>query len=195
MEKVLRITEKMCRISVWLCGFLLLGTVFLIGIEVILRKFFGITMGGADEISSYVLALVCTWSLGFALFQKGHVRIDILHDRLSPQLQAALDLMALTAFLLYMLFVNYYAFIALKTSIIRNSVANTPLQTPLWIPQSLWFLGLVSFSLVLVIMIAGTVFYLLRKDLDSARNLAGTSSVKLPSEETTHPDETPNVLT
>jgi hypothetical protein len=74
-------------------------------------------------------------------------------------------------------------------------VANTPLQTPLWIPQSLWFLGLVSFSLVLVIMIAGTVFYLLRKDLDSARNLAGTSSVKLPSEETTHPDETPTVLT
>ncbi|MDZ7761831.1 MAG: TRAP transporter small permease [Desulfovermiculus sp.] len=183
MEKILRFTERLCRISVWLCGFLLLGTVFLIGVEVILRKFFGVTMGGADEISSYVLALVCTWSLGYTLFQKGHVRIDILHDRLSPKIQIILDLLALAAFLLYMLFVNYFAFIALKTSIIRNSVANTPLQTPLWIPQSLWFLGLVSFTLIIVLIILGTTSYVLRGDLNSARNLAGTSSAEVHSEE------------
>lgn len=183
MEKILEITERLCRISVWLCGFLLFGTVFLIGAEVILRKFFGITMGGADEISSYVLAMVCTWSLGFTLLQKGHVRIDILHDRLPPKLQVTLDLLALAAFLFYMLFVNYFAFIALKTSIIRNSVANTPLQTPLWIPQSLWFLGLVSFTLIIVLIISGTIYYVLRGDMNSARNLAGTSSAEVHNEQ------------
>jgi TRAP-type C4-dicarboxylate transport system permease small subunit len=179
LNKLLQLTEFFSRICAWFCGLLLLGTVFLIAVEVMLRKFFAVSMGGADEISSYVLALVCTWSLGYTLFQRGHVRIDVLYCRLPVKLQAVLDILALAAFLLYMLFLSYFAFFVLKTSVLRGSTANTPLQTPLWIPQSLWFLGLIIFTLVIMIILFAAIYYLFKGRLQSVRDLAGASAKEI----------------
>lgn len=178
MTNILRLMERFSRYCVWLCGFLLVATSVLIAVEVILRKFFAVSMGGADEISSYVLAILCTWSLAFALFHKVHVRIDILYIKLPRKVQAFLDCLSLAMFLLYMVVLSSFAFLVLKTSIIRESTANTPLQTPMWIPQSLWLFGLISFTAAIAVILTGTVYYLLKGDLASARSLAGSSSLE-----------------
>ena len=178
MTNILRLMERFSRYCVWLCGFLLVATSVLIAVEVILRKFFAVSMGGADEISSYVLAILCTWSLGFALFHKAHVRIDILYIKLPPKARAFLDCLSLALFLVYMTILSYFGYLVLETSIIRDSTANTPLQTPMWIPQSLWLFGLVSFTLIIVAILAGTVYYLLKGDLATARKLGGSSSLE-----------------
>ena len=39
------------------------------------------------------------------------------------------------------------AWVTLSDSLTFGSVTSTPLQTPLWIPQSLWLAGLVLFGL------------------------------------------------
>jgi TRAP-type mannitol/chloroaromatic compound transport system permease small subunit len=182
MTGFLRLMERFSRVCVWICGFLLIATSMLIALEVILRKFFAVSLGGADEISSYVLAILCSWSLGFALFHKGHVRIDILYIKLSPKAQALLDCLSLVMFLIYMSTLSYFASLVLMTSIDRGSTANTPLQTPMWIPQSLWLFGLLSFTVIILAILAGTVWYLLKGDLASARGLAGTSSLEAEKE-------------
>jgi TRAP-type mannitol/chloroaromatic compound transport system permease small subunit len=120
--------------------------------------------------------------LGFALFHKGHVRIDILYIKLSPKAQALLDCLSLVMFLIYMSTLSYFASLVLMTSIDRGSTANTPLQTPMWIPQSLWLFGLLSFTVIILAILAGTVWYLLKGDLASARGLAGTSSLEAEKE-------------
>lgn len=177
MKWILKGIGLFSRFCAWTCGFLLIAATVMIAVEVILRKFFAMTIGGADEISSYVLAIICSWSLGYALYSKSHVRIDILYYRLSRWMRIMLDMFALMLFLIYMGTVTYFSYELLHTSIIRRSIANTPLQTPLWIPQSIWFAGIVGFTLIIAALLCALVYYVLKRDLDSAEGIAGTSAV------------------
>ena len=183
MNKLLAITENISKYSVWFGGILLFAAAFLIAVEVLLRKLFSISMGGADELSSYVLAISCSWAFGFALFRKTHVRVDVLYVRLSKRLRYFLDILSLVLFLFYALTLVYYALIVLKTSIIRQSTANTPLQTPLWIPQSIWFFGLISFTVIIFLILVGTIYYLANEDALSAQTLSGASTLQKDIEE------------
>lgn len=138
------------KIAVYICGVLLFISVVLITLEVFLRKFFAISFGGVDEISSYVLGICISWSLAYVLYEKMHIRIDVLYVKLSNKLKAYLDLLSMAFTLLFISFLSYYAGIVLFTSIEKSSVANTPLGTPLWIPQTSWFLGFVFFLVVIL---------------------------------------------
>ncbi len=149
-------TEKLKKASeffIYICGILLFASVFLIGTEVVLRKFFLISFGGTDELSGYVLGLCTSWSLAYVLFNKMHIRIDILYTKVSKRFQYMLDVIAMVFTLMFVSLLTYSAFNVFYTSIIRNSTANTPLGTPLWIPQSLWFLGFVFFLIVILVLL------------------------------------------
>lgn len=173
MNKVLAFTEIVNRVGVWVGGTLLFLTSGMIAVEVILRKVFAISMGGADELSSYVLAISCSWAFGFALLRKAHIRIDILYTRFPEKVRCALDVLALLTFLTYLAPLVYFAFWVVRTSVVRQSAANTPLQTPLWIPQGLWLAGLTVFLLTIVVLLVGTVLRLARKDVAGAQQLSG----------------------
>ena len=64
-----------------LVGLVLTGTVILIISEIVLREV-GISLGGAEEISGYVMAGVASWGMSFALTELAHVRIDLVRLRL-----------------------------------------------------------------------------------------------------------------
>lgn len=177
MKTFLRSIELFSKICAWACGVLLLASTVMIGVEVILRRFFALTIGGADEISSYVLAVICSWSLGYALYHRSHIRIDVLYYYLPAVVRTILDTFALVLFFVYTSMITYYAWELLHTSIIRRSTANTPLQTPLWIPQSIWFIGLVGFTLVIAGMLAALIYYQLKGDLRSAESIAASPNV------------------
>ncbi len=178
MGKLLTVTEIVNRVGVWVGGLLLFFTSAMIAVEVVLRKVFSISMGGADEISSYVLAISCSWAFGYALLRKAHIRIDIFYAKMSQRLQSLLDLLSLLIFLIYQVPLVYFAWLVVKTSIVRHSAANTPLHTPLWIPQGLWFLGLVCFLLTTVVLLVVSVGRLARGDLEGARALTGPNTIE-----------------
>ena len=145
--------KKASEFFIYVCGILLFTSVFLIGTEVVLRKFFLISFGGTDEISGYILGICTSWSLAYVLFKKMHIRIDILYTRVSKKLQHLLDVIAMVFTLMFVSLLTYSAFNVFYTSIIKNSTANTPLGTPLWIPQSIWFFGLVFFLIVILVLL------------------------------------------
>lgn len=190
MKTFLRAIEFFSRICAWTCGFLLLAATVMIGVEVILRRFFAMTIGGADELSSYVLAIICSWSLGYCFYHKSHIRIDVLYYYLPLAIRNILDTLALTLFLAYIGMVTYFSWDLLHTSIIRKSTANTPLQTPMWIPQSIWFAGLVGFTLIIAGMLAALIYYQLKGDPRSAEDVAGSPNVldEIKSPDTTTPE-------
>lgn len=179
------VTEKISRLCVLFSGILLLLAVGLIGVEVVLRKAFSLSVGGADELSSYALAICISWSLGYALLHKAHIRIDVLYCKLSDKCKAALDILSLLSLIAFMAPLTFFAFSVLNVSISRNSTANTPLQTPLWIPQGLWFLGLLAFLVTIVIVLCSTVYYLMKNDYASAQDISGVSSLVEEIEEET----------
>lgn len=137
----------------YICGFLLFGAVFLISTEVVLRKFFLISFGGTDEISGYILGICSSWSLAYVLFQKMHIRIDILYVRVSKKLQHIFDIVAMIFTLMFISLLVYSTFSVFYTSLIKKSTANTPLGTALWIPQSIWFFGFVFFMIVVLVLL------------------------------------------
>jgi TRAP-type C4-dicarboxylate transport system permease small subunit len=178
MDRLIRFADRFSTWAAWVGGGILFATAVLIAVEVTLRKVFSVSMGGADELSSYALAISCSWTFGYALFRKAHIRIDVLYMHLPRPVQFALDIASLALFAVYMLMLSYFAFFVLGISIQRHSVANTPLATPLWIPQSLWYAGIVGFTLTVLILLAGTLYHLLRGDLQSAARLSGASTIE-----------------
>src|SRR5690606_14836588 len=134
---------------------------------------FGVSVGGADELSSYALAITCAWGFAYTLLGRAHIRIDALHERLGRPWQALLDVLGLVALGLLAGGLWYYGWTVLETTLRRGSIANTPLQTPLWIPQTLWYAGLCMFLFVNLILLLRAVHALACADLGTVKRLAG----------------------
>ena len=124
-----------------LCGIVLLGAVALIMTEVLGRQFPAMRVGGADELSGYVMAAIATWGFSYALVERAHVRVDLIHNRLPVMGRAVLDIIALASVLLVAVLVAWHAYDVLAKSLARGSRSNTPLGVPLWMPQIVWFGG------------------------------------------------------
>jgi len=178
MRGFLSLIYKLCRSVVGFCGAMVLFMAFYICVDVLARKIFNVSIKGSDELSGYVLAVTSGWGFAYAFLNKNHIRIDILYLRLSLKLKAVLDLLSLSVLMAFAFPLLYYSFEVFKLSWKRNSLSNTPLQTPLWIPQSLWFLGILFFSIVIAIYFALTLRNLLRGNFLEAYRLAGLTSVE-----------------
>src|SRR5204862_289075 len=83
--------QRLTRFGLWFGGALILAAALLIGIDVTLRKFFNASIGGADEVAGYALALGTAWSLGATLLDRAHIRIDSLYVLFPRPLRLALD--------------------------------------------------------------------------------------------------------
>ncbi len=150
---MIKSVKRLSEYFIYVCGVLLFASVLLISTELILRKFFLISFGGADEISSYILGISITWSLAYVLFEKMHIRIDILYTKVSFIFQKIFDVIAYVFTFAFVSLLTYFAYDVFYTSLLKSSVANTPLATPLWVPQFLWFFGLAFFLIVILILL------------------------------------------
>ena len=63
-------------------GALLLLAAVTICIDIFLRYAFSLTVGGADDLSGYALAIASAWGFSAALLSRSHIRIDTLYVRL-----------------------------------------------------------------------------------------------------------------
>ncbi len=128
------------------CGAVLLATGLLILVEIVMRRTVGSALGGSDEIAGYVMAAIATWGLSWALSERAHVRIDLVQRRLAPAGRGALDALAILSVAGVAALVAVHAWSVLATTLDRGSLANTPLETPLWIPQAIWLGGWAWFA-------------------------------------------------
>lgn len=155
-------------------GAVLLVAVALVLLEILLREI-EISLGGAEEISGYVMAIVASWGLSVALTEMAHVRIDIIRARLRQPFQAIMDLGAMLALAGTAILVARQAWPVLEKTLQRNSLANTPLETPLWIPQTLWLAGWVWFAIVSSLLVICAALLLLRGRTERLGVFVGTS--------------------
>ncbi len=128
-------------------GYACLGLSFLIVFEILARKLFNHSLQGVDEIGGYVVAITGTFGMALAAVERAHTRIDVLLLRLPRRTQAGLNLLSFLALGLGAAFMGYMGWRTLSDSLTFGSVSSSPLQVPLWIPQSLWMAGLCLFGL------------------------------------------------
>ena len=159
---VARILAVPARAMAILGGWWLLALSFLTVGEILARKLFGVSLQGVDEIGAYTLAVFSTLSFGWALVNKAHTRVDFLIGALPAWPRAILNAAAYLLLAAFAIYVAWRGWHVLEESLEFQARANSPLQTPLWIPQSAWLAGLVMFAIAAGAMAAHAVLLLAR---------------------------------
>lgn len=158
------------------CGLVLMVAVVLILSEVLGRRIALFRIGGADEISGYVMAGIATWGFSYALVERAHVRIDLVQAKLPAPGRALFDIIALASVLFVAILVSYYAWDVLSKSLARGSRSNTPMSIQLWIPQIVWFAGWAWLTITSGVMLGCTVILTLARQWKLIEDLAGIPS-------------------
>lgn len=175
--RLLAVSRTLVRIAVWASGLMIFAVALLIGTEVLLRKFAGISTGGADELSGYALAISSSWAFGFALLRRAHVRVDAFHTWLGTRTRAYLDCLGALCLATYGTVLAYFCASVLLDTIELRATSNTTLGVPLWIPQTLWLGGLVLFAAVGMLLFALSLVMLVRREFETVQFLVGSRTV------------------
>jgi len=147
-------------------GYLCLGLSIFVGAETILRKLFGMSLQGADELGGYVLALGSCLAFCVALVGRNHMRIDILHYRMPAKVQAVLNWLSAVTMALFGLTLAWTAYGILRDTADYHSTAPTPWATPLIYPQGAWYAGIVFFMLLAFMLALRATKLFLTKRMD-----------------------------
>ncbi|MDP2334390.1 MAG: TRAP transporter small permease [Reyranella sp.] len=177
MDKVWYATARISRIFASLGGVLLLVAAVLVSVEVVSRKLLTVVYSGSDELAAYLFAVGTTWSLAHVLVTRGHVRIDVLYARLSPRLRAILDVIALLMLGVVALAMLDRSFDLVHSNFVEWNRSNTPLRTPLSLPQMPWVFGLALFLFSICVALLRTSIALARGDYLTASQTAGVASL------------------
>jgi TRAP-type C4-dicarboxylate transport system permease small subunit len=153
-----------------------LAAALLIGVDVTLRKFFNASIGGADELAGYALALGTAWSLGAALIERAHIRIDSLYGLFPRWLRLALDFAGLALFIAFFGLIARHGWSVVQQSWVSGSRSQSALATPTVIPQSLWLLGVAFFVAVGLALLAHAVALIARGNAAAAAQAISTRS-------------------
>jgi len=140
--------EVVSRVLGCVFGYLCIGLSLFVSLEVFMRKLLAMSLQGADELGGYVLAVGSCLAFCVALIGRNHMRIDILHYRFPPRVQAILNWLASLSLASFAVLLAWTAFGILRDTISYHSTAPTPWATPLVYPQSFWYAGLLVFALV-----------------------------------------------
>jgi TRAP-type mannitol/chloroaromatic compound transport system permease small subunit len=174
MDRLLTLSRTLSRAGAWAGGALVAAAAIMISVDVLLRKIFSTTLGGASEISGYILAVSTTWALALALLDRAHVRIDSLYVLLPTRACALLDIVALIAFMIFAGILTWQGWVMFAFSYEIGSRSVTPLETPLAIPQFIWVAGFAFFFLVMSLLLIRAVTAFVTGRIGDVQRLLGS---------------------
>jgi TRAP-type mannitol/chloroaromatic compound transport system permease small subunit len=178
LDAALRAADRGSTAAALAGGLLILASAVSVSVDVLLRKFTTVTLGGADELSGYALAIGSTWAFAFVLLNRGNVRIDALYQHLPRGLAIACDLVALLALLAFASLVAWYGWAVMRYAWEIGSHSNSSLAVPLAIPLTLWWAGYGWFVACGMLLLARALTALAGGDLATVSRLIGARSVQ-----------------
>src|SRR5262245_55632410 len=180
MDRTMTGVRRFAQWSLWFGGALVLLAALVIGIDVVMRKFLGRSIGGADELAGYSLAIGTAWGLGAALLDRAHIRIDSLYVLFPQKLRLALDTLALILLVGFFGLIAWHGSGVVSQSWTSSSRSQSALETPTVGPPTIWIAGLVVFVLIGVFLLVDA----LRRGLAGAlRGMAQLISTRSAEEE------------
>jgi TRAP-type C4-dicarboxylate transport system permease small subunit len=178
MDLMIAGARRFSQWGLWFGGALVLLAAVLIGIDVLMRKFLAQSIGGADELAGYSLAIGTAWGLGAALLDRAHIRIDSLYVLFPRKLRLFLDLVALALFIGFFGLMTWHGLGVLSQSWTSGSRSQSALETPTVIPQLLWIVGLAGFVATGLLLLAHALRLGARGDTRGMAKAIGTRSAE-----------------
>ena len=128
------------------CGWWLIALSIATCVEMAGRKLFRFSLQGVDEVGGYTYAIVGAIGFSYALLTRGHTRVDYFVGRLPTRLRAAVNLASTLTLAALAVFCAWRAGFVLADSVSMSATSQSPLATPLWIPQGAWLAAFVVFA-------------------------------------------------
>jgi len=138
------------RLAALAAGWLLMAISFATVFEIVARRWFDYSLRGVDEMSGYALAITSAAGFCWAFVTRSHMRITLAFPYLPPIIRTFLNFLAVLTLAGMAVFCAWRGWHEVAANFASGRPANTPLQTPIWIPQALWFAGLVMFAVTTV---------------------------------------------
>ncbi len=184
MKRLQSAAEGISRGGAIIGGAMLLVASILICIDITLRYTMSVTLGGADELSGYALAISSAWGFSTALLSRSHIRIDTVYVRIkSIAARALLDLISLGTLLGFFGMVTWYAWGVVEQSWVSDSHSLSAIEAPLVIPQGLWFAGLLFFVALSALLLVRGLLAFIAGDYTGLFALIGSKSALAEAEE------------
>ncbi|MEM9605219.1 MAG: TRAP transporter small permease [Pseudomonadota bacterium] len=177
MQSLVSALHRTSRVLVWIGGALILGSAVLVTVEVVLRKLFNTSIGGADELSGYAFAVATSLGFAYALFERAHIRVDALLVVLPRGARIALSFFGLALLIGFAAVIGWQAWALVGDTLQYGSRSITPLRTPLAIPQIPWLLGWGFFVLCGIVLFVAALWNLLKGDPAATERLIGVKTL------------------
>ena len=139
------------RRAMFVAGLCYLLITLLICFDIAARHLLGFSSEATIELTGYMMAVGMTWGLAGTLFERGHVRIDVLVQKMPLRVRVWLHLASLVALIVSTGFYPWGAVSLARDSFSFDATDLSTLRTPLVIPQGLWAAG---FALLLLAALA-----------------------------------------
>ena len=152
MQSVLKWFGSASRACAIMAGWALLVISFATVIEILGRKYFGFSFRGLDELGGYLLAGVSAFGFAYALSKHSHMRVTLLFPYVPASVQSLLNALAMVSLAAMAAFCAFRGGAEVLELVMTGKRSNTPLSVQLWIPQSIWFVGMVLFAVGAVAM-------------------------------------------
>ena len=146
MQSALQRFGSIARLGAIVAGWALMAISVATCIEVLGRKYFDFSFKALDEIGGYMLAGVCAFGFAYTLSARAHMRVTLLFPYVSASVQAVLNVLAMLTLAAMAVFCAWRGAFEVLDVFVSGKRANSPLQTPLWVPQSIWLVGMMLFA-------------------------------------------------
>lgn len=161
-----RLVEVAARHAMSVAGWAYVAITALICFDIVARRLLGFSSEATSELTGYLMAIGMTWGMAGTLIERGHVRIDVLVQKLPLAVRVWLHLASLAALAVTAGFFVYGAVSLARDSLELGATDLSALRTPLALPQGLWAAGLALLALAVVALGARALAQLRERRLD-----------------------------
>ena len=143
-----RLLTKMYRV----CGLLAACFIVLIVILVMIRigsRLSGVYIAGLSEYSGYCLALAGSLGLAYTFGEHGHIRVEMLIERLRRTVRFKFEIGVLLVATVFAAYVAYYMIKLAYVSYLYHDISSKSDEMLLAIPQAPFALGFTLFAICL----------------------------------------------
>jgi TRAP-type mannitol/chloroaromatic compound transport system permease small subunit len=126
-----KILKKICngidRVNEWigqLVAWVTLGLVLVVFVDVVMRYLFNMSFVFTQELEWHLFGFIFLIGAGYTLLHDGHVRVDIIYQRIGPKAQAWVDFVGVIFFLIpgcIMLIITSWQFTLSAWSVMEGS--------------------------------------------------------------------------
>lgn len=128
----------------------MVAMMFIVTFDVILRYFFNAPTVWAGEVASFLTISVVFLGLAQNIRLDGHIRIDVFTNLMPERTRLLLNVIAHAVAIIFSVALLMACWLRFENFWIRQTVSDSPIMVPLWIPMVPVLIGAVGFCLASV---------------------------------------------